>query len=75
MSFIRYCKDELEKVKVMDFTTDYSEEAKSSIKPSSKLLSSEEHSKLSLEDLKNVLVDRESTIRWYFSYLSNRTPQ
>ena len=71
MSFIQYLRDELGKIKMLSFTSEYSEEAKSSFNDKETLLSSEEHSKLSQEDLGNVLVDSESTIRWYFSYLSN----
>lgn len=71
MSFIKYYRDELEKIKVMDFTSEYSEEAKDTVKKDNELLSGEEHSKLSEIDLKQILTDRKSTLRWYFNYLSN----
>lgn len=73
MTFIQYCREELGKIKMLSFTSEYSEEAKNSFNDKEALLSSEEHSKLSQEDLGNVLVDSESTIRWYFSYLANHT--
>ena len=73
VGFVRYCKDELKKVKMCAFTSEYSEVAKDTVKKENEILSGEEHSKLSEIDLGEFFVDRKSTLRWYFSYLANYT--
>lgn len=54
-----------------DYTVEYSDKAKASHENTGKILSSEEHSKMSEIDFKDCFSSRENLITWYFSYLSN----
>lgn len=54
-----------------DYTVEYSNNAKQSHMNTNKILTAEEHSKMSEIDFKKYFISKESLINWYFSYLSN----
>lgn len=71
IKYISEISDIIKERRKCDYTVEYSEQAKTSHDDTGKLLTAEEHSKMSEIDFSNHFQDRDALIKWYFSYLSN----
>ncbi len=70
MRLIDYVRADLEKVKMLEYTTEYSDEAKA-VQKNGDFLNSTDHSEMSKIDFMSHYSSRPELIEWYFGYLSN----
>lgn len=71
MSMCSYIKKKIKNSRMIGYTIEYSEEAELLNGGRGRMLTSQEHSRMSEMDFKNYFVSDQTLIKWYFSYLEN----